>query len=430
MSLQPSPKQDFFLFPVTDLGSSIAKSVLLAMEQVGIGVAYWDFDNDMIYWSKGLAELYGLLLGWFHRTYQDYLGRVHPDDRFELKSLIERVKTTLEGEQIEYRVMVEDQERWLRSYFSPGIKDGRLTHIIELVFDISDLKSAQTALVSAETRRQKLLGSISDVLIETTFSGEVVFATDSITPLWGYLPDELRGASLLSIVEFEDSFPLDSSARMESDFLPVSVTANVLHKHYAWTTTQCNIQVDAARQTLFFMFKPSRQTGLALEASPQIRGAIASVTNALVYRYPLPSIYASVFETLASLLQADCIHLYQYHSDQQLWRNIYDYRQTPDLPCALGFEFPDQDNCISHVLKLPHPKRIECWEYSGIDPEPDFMAQFSGVWLVLPILVNAKIWGAILVICFDEGKQWTEPEFNQAIVFGDYISLAIATQHP
>jgi PAS domain-containing protein len=429
MSLQPTPKQDTFRFPVSNLSSSTVGSMLFTMEQIGLGVAYWDFDNQMIYWSKKLAELCGLRLGDFHPTYQDYLRRVHPDDRFELRDLIEQVKTTLEVGQIEYRVLVNDQERWLRSRFSPGVENGRLTHITEVVSNVSDLKSAQQALINSETRWRKLSSCISDVLIETTFSGEIISTADSIVTHWGYLPDELRGSDLLSLVEFEEGYPLNPSEPIDDDFVSVAVTVNFLHKRYDWKTTKCSIYVDSVRQTLHFIFKPLEQTDLSIDARPQLRAAITTITNALVYRYPLTAIYAKVSEIIAYSLQADCVHIYRHDSEEALWRNVYDYRQQSDFPCAAGVEFPEQDNCISHLLKQSQPVQLDYWEACGSDPDPDFIMQFAGFWMVLPIQINANHWGAILVIRFEEMQPWTEQEFNQAILFGDYINMAIAAQH-
>ena len=429
MSLQPIPTQDTFRFPVSNLSSSIVGSMLFTMEQIGLGIAYWDFDNQMIYWSKRLAELCGLLLGKFHPTYQDYLGRVHPDDRFELRELIEQVKTTLEVGQIEYRVLVNDQERWLRSRFSPGVENGRLTHIVEVVSNVSDLKSAQQALMNSEMRWRKLSSCISDVLIETTFSGEIISTTDSIVTHWGYLPDELRGSDLLSLVEFEEGYPLDPSEPIDAEFVSVAVTVNFLHKRYAWRTTQCSIYVDSVRQTLHFIFKPIEQTDLSFDANPQLRAAITTITNALVYRYPLTAMYTKISEIMAYSLQADCIHIYRYDSQETLWRNVYDYRQQSSFPCAAGLEFPEQDNCISHLLKQSQPLQIDCWEDYGVDPDPDFIRQFAGSCMVLPIQVGTDHWGAILVVRFEEMQPWTDQEFNRAILFGDYINIAIAAQY-
>ena len=430
MSLQPTSKQDTFRFPVSNLNSGTVGSMLFTMEQVGLGVAYWDFDKQTIYWSKKLSELCGFLLSKFHPTYQDYLGRVHPDDRFELRELIDQVKTTLEVGQIEYRVLVNDQERWLRSRFSPGVENGRLTHIIEVVSNVSDLKSAQQALINSEMRWRKLSSCISDVLIETTFSGEIISTSDSIVTHWGYLPDELRGGDLLSLVEFEEGYPLDPSEPIDDDFVSVAATVDFLHKRYGWKTTQCSVYVDSVRQTLHFIFKPLEQTNLSLDASPQLRSAITTITNALVYRYPLTAIYAKISEIIAYSLEADCVHIYRYYDQEALWRNVYDYRQQADFPCAAGFEFPEQDNYVSSLLKQSEPHQIDCWEPCGTDPEPELMMQFEGSWIVLPIQMNAQCWGAVVVIRLEEMQPWTEQEFNQAILFGDYINMAIAAQYP
>lgn len=425
MSLQPPSKHDFSVLPVSNLNECMSKSTLSAIEQVGIGVACWDLDDRRIYWSEGLATLYGLVSKPDYYTYQSYLCRVHPEDRFQLKRLIKRMKTTLEVDQIEYRVQVDDQERWFRSHFSPGMQSGELTHIIEIVSDISDLKFAQQALIDSEIRAQRLLNCVSNVLIETTLSGEIVTVSDAVKADWGYIPDELRGVHLLSIVQFEGGLPLNWSTPVEPDWLPIPVTATVLHKYQAWHAAQCTIHLDPVRQTFWFVFQLSPAFHTSNPISPRLQSAIATVRNTLIEHHSFPTIYATISELLAYLLRADCVHIYQYHRDPLLWRNVYDYRQHPDLPCATGFEFPDRDNCISNSLRQLSPLRLKGCPLTGADPEPEFLNQFSGSWMILPILVDAKIWGSILVVRFNEDHQWTDQEFNQAVLFRDYITLAI-----
>ena len=51
--------------------------------------------------------------------------------------------------------------------------------------------------------------------------------------------------------------------------------------------------------------------------------------------------------------------------------------------------------------------------------------QFAGAWLVVPIVINANIWGFILIIRFNEDERWSDLEFEQAIAFGCHMSMAI-----
>ena len=51
--------------------------------------------------------------------------------------------------------------------------------------------------------------------------------------------------------------------------------------------------------------------------------------------------------------------------------------------------------------------------------------QFAGAWLVVPIVINANIWGFILIIRFNEDERWSDLEFEQAITFGRHRSMAI-----
>lgn len=310
-----SSNPDISSFIVTGLDSCPAEELLSALEQSGVEIACWDFNNRVIYYSKKLAEFYQDLIEPPQQTYQAYLALVHPDDRLKLCNLIEQVKTTLEPNQLEYRIIIDHQEQWFRSRFTPCLKEGRLTHLVEIVSHIPNL------------------------------------------------------------------------------------TSNSLPK-----------------------------SELVIDANAQLRAAISTITSALMYRYPLAYIYAAISEFLTGFLEADCIQIYQYDSSKSLWRNVYDYRHRPDLPSAIGVEFPDQDNCISNALRRSQPMQLNSQDCMGTDPEPEFIAQFLGLWMVLPIQINTHLWGAILIIRCDSYQPWTEQAFNQAMIFGDYITLAITDQ--
>lgn len=430
MSLRSPSDIDVRTFVVMDLGSCPRQLPLFEPEQLGIGVIYWDFEQRVVYRSLNVAELYGLVPLPKAQRYDDYLERVHPEDRFELNQALQQVKLTTDTQQIDYRLVVNHREKWIRSKFTSINVDGRSHLVVEIVSDVSELKFAQRALVENETRWRRVTGYISDVLIETTLSGEIVFAADSITPLWGYLPDELRGANLLSIVDLEDSFFIRSVVSGHHSFLPISFTANFLHKDHSWRVTQCNIHSDVSRNTLFFVFKPYRPTELTLDqlSTPAIE-VVPSAHEAL-HRYSSTGFYTTICDILACLLHADCIHVYRYDAPKLLWRNIYDYHRQPDLKCALGLEISDHDEGVSHLFRQTQPSRVEQREPLHSDGEPEFISQLLGSWMVLPIQVNAKLWGAILIVRFDEDDQWTDYEFDQAMTFGNYINLAIALRYP
>jgi PAS domain-containing protein len=427
MTLQPPSKHDPFCFPVSDFSSCPAKSLLPTIEPTGTGIAYWDFHHHRVHWSKQLASLYGLNANFFYRSCQGYLQSVHSDDRLELKVALEQVKSTLNKTEIEYRVCVDRQEKWLRSCFTPVVEQGNLSYIVEFVTDISELRAAQNALIHSELRWRNILEHISDVLIETTFTGEIISVTNSVSSLWGYHSDELRGINLLSIVEFEDSFSLTSLSSFKWN-LPVLITANVLYKSLSYHLSQCSVHVDDIRQTLLFVFKPHCPPSAPPNAIAPLRDAIALMTNALMHRYALPTIYTILSECFVFLLQADCIHIYQYNPQQFVWHTVYDHCPRADLQCAAGFEFLEPDHPISEVLARFEPAKSEDWSSSHPMFAPALVEQFAGAWMVLPILVNASIWGAILVTRFDEAEHWNEQELNQAIVLGDYLNLAIAAQ--
>lgn len=271
MPLQPPSKHEFILLPLTDRNPGIIPSLLSAMEQARVGFAYWDLIKQRIYWSKKLLQFYGLVTEPFCQTYLQYLQWIHPGDQADLEAIVEQVLQTAQPEQFEYRVVASPYDRWFRSSFTPGIEFGETTHLIEVVHDITDVKTAQQMLIDSEARWQKLLGCISDVLIETTLWGEIITATDAITQLWGYLPVELRGVHLLSIVEFENPSFQELINLVHLHPLPVSVGVCIRHKALFREMTRCIIFVDKVRQTLSFLFHSPQPLNSQLHSNPLVQ---------------------------------------------------------------------------------------------------------------------------------------------------------------
>jgi PAS domain S-box-containing protein len=112
--------------------------LLEAQRLARLGSWVWDVAENRVDWSDGLYEIFGLAPDEFGGTFEDFLGRVHPDDRARVRDTIERVFR--EGG--EFRV----EERILRP-------DGAVRHLL----------GTGRALAGEDGRTQRLLGICQDV---------------------------------------------------------------------------------------------------------------------------------------------------------------------------------------------------------------------------------------------------------------------------
>jgi PAS domain S-box-containing protein len=123
-----------------------------------LGVWEWDIAQDQIYWSDELYRIYGLTPSTFDARYQNFLLRIHPDDR---EAMHQGVQQALEKgvayENIEFRILRPDGE--VRHILTSGEvtcdENGSPVRMAGTNLDITDLKRAEMALKKSQYRLSK-----------------------------------------------------------------------------------------------------------------------------------------------------------------------------------------------------------------------------------------------------------------------------------
>jgi PAS domain S-box-containing protein len=113
-----------------------------------LGVWEWDITQPHASWSPELYRIYGLDPKTHVPTYEDYLMRVHPDDRQRVKEATENVFHQLQPYSHDERIHRADGTlRYLHTWAFPGLDDaGRLVRLTGVCQDITDRKLAENAL--------------------------------------------------------------------------------------------------------------------------------------------------------------------------------------------------------------------------------------------------------------------------------------------
>ncbi len=86
----------------------------LALASADMGTWEWDIKADVVSWSEGLYNIFGLDAANFGATYSAYLERIHPDDRERIRSRVMAAVENGKDFEIDYRIVRPDgTERWL-----------------------------------------------------------------------------------------------------------------------------------------------------------------------------------------------------------------------------------------------------------------------------------------------------------------------------
>jgi PAS domain S-box-containing protein len=141
--------------------------LLEAQRLANLGSWTWNVKTDVVTWSPQLYEIYGLTPETFAGTRDDFLARIHPEDREEVIKIITAAYQSGSGFRSRERIVRPDGE--IRHLESHGkiVKDskGNVVELLGICQDITARKAADTALRESEEQLRRLVNGIHDYAI-------------------------------------------------------------------------------------------------------------------------------------------------------------------------------------------------------------------------------------------------------------------------
>ncbi len=143
----------------------LRRSERLMVDTQGVahmGTWEWDLSEPTAVWSDELYRIYGLDPGSHVPTYEDYLTRVHEDDRQRVIDVTNEVMQNHKPYSHDERVFRPDGEmRWLHTWAEPVLDDhGNLVRLIGICQDITDRKVAEDEVLRRLEEKDVLLREI------------------------------------------------------------------------------------------------------------------------------------------------------------------------------------------------------------------------------------------------------------------------------
>lgn len=133
----------------------VSRERLVLAQQVGkIGTYEWNVQTQELIWTEEMEALFGLAPGSFEGSYEQWLKRLHPDDRPSADLAARRTATEGADFDTEFRIVLPDGTiRWVaaraKSFYDGAGKPDRS---IGVNMDITDRQRAQEALRKREQR--------------------------------------------------------------------------------------------------------------------------------------------------------------------------------------------------------------------------------------------------------------------------------------
>jgi PAS domain S-box-containing protein len=122
-----------------------------ALDAARMGIWVWSIDGNTLTWDENLRQLYGLEPGERVGTYEDFIARVHPDDRERVVTTVRRV---LEGDgdlDYEFRIILSDgRVRWVADHGEiRRDESGRPAYLTGISTDVTERKVSEERLRQA-----------------------------------------------------------------------------------------------------------------------------------------------------------------------------------------------------------------------------------------------------------------------------------------
>jgi PAS domain S-box-containing protein len=133
----------------------------LAHQAARLGTWRWDVGTNVLRWDDGLRELYGLGPDDSVSGYDDFMGRVHPDDRERVGRSVQQALTGSGTLDYEFRVLLPDgRVRWLadlgRVTTDPA---GKPLYMAGVCLDVTERKTVEEHL--RDTQRLQSVGQLA-----------------------------------------------------------------------------------------------------------------------------------------------------------------------------------------------------------------------------------------------------------------------------
>ncbi|MBM3530689.1 MAG: PAS domain S-box protein [Alphaproteobacteria bacterium] len=181
--------------------------LLEAQRLANLGSWTWDVRTNAVTWSQQLFEIYGIRPRDFHGTFEDYLSRVHEDDRDRVRNTIHAAFRNDSGFCVEERVVRPDGAvRHLQS-IGEVIRNesGEAVRMLGVCHDITERREAEQALRTSEERYRLLVDSIHDYAIFMLDpSGHVMSWNSGAARIQGYSAREIVGEHFSRFFTEED----------------------------------------------------------------------------------------------------------------------------------------------------------------------------------------------------------------------------------
>lgn len=159
------------------------------------GAWKWDIATNELRWSDNLKRMFAVEPGAFGGTVEDFVNRLHPDDRGRVWDAIERAMAAVEPFAFEERIVRPDGAVRVLKTEGRVIPDeaGRAAALVGVCHDVTEQVEAERELGMSERRMRAILDNSPSVIAVKDLEGRYRMANAESARLFGVAAQELVG---------------------------------------------------------------------------------------------------------------------------------------------------------------------------------------------------------------------------------------------
>jgi PAS domain S-box-containing protein len=187
--------------PMERLAETEAR-LLEAQRVAHVGSWQWDIASNRVTWSDEMYRIYGLAPREFGQTYEDFLERVHPEDRELTQKTVFGAYRSGQPFTYDHRIVRADGSVRMLHTQGAVVSDpqGRSLRLVGSCWDITDTWVAEHKLERSMSLLRATLESTADGLLVVDLAGQVVAFNQRLLELWGIQRSRVQDASFESLL--------------------------------------------------------------------------------------------------------------------------------------------------------------------------------------------------------------------------------------